>query len=198
MFTLNRTIARNSRTDLDDTANTKFALTALGYHDDTETGLSPYADDSFFESIKNFQKDHNLTIDGVMNPDGETIIKMNKKLKETPHIGGAFQDFVRNHRDMKEADTIGADKYFHCKANYEATHRGGFGETRSEILSTAREAYGIAKAYAKREGYNETAKDTLEDMAANYVGRETAKSGKFSSSREACAIFRPKGLDDKY
>ena len=34
---------------------------------------------------------------------------------------GAVGDFLGKYRDMREANTIGADKYFHCKANCEAT-----------------------------------------------------------------------------
>ena len=29
---------------------------------------------------------------------------------------------------MKDDNTIGADDYFHCKANYEAASRGKYGE----------------------------------------------------------------------
>jgi len=37
---------------------------------------------------------------------------------------GARSGFRRNFRDMKTANTIGADKLFHCKANCGATKRG--------------------------------------------------------------------------
>ena len=30
---------------------------------------------------------------------------------------GAGQDFARNYNNMRQANTIGADKYFHCVAN---------------------------------------------------------------------------------
>ena len=33
-------------------------------------------------------------------------------------------DFIRKYSDVKEANTIGADKYFHCKADYEAPKHG--------------------------------------------------------------------------
>ncbi len=32
----------------------------------------------------------------------------------------------------------------------------------------------------------------------NMHGRGASRSGRFNSSREACSIFRPKALDDKY
>lgn len=41
MFRLKGVVARDSSTDIEDSGNIKMALTALGYYDDTETGLSP-------------------------------------------------------------------------------------------------------------------------------------------------------------
>jgi len=43
---------------------------------------------------------------------------------------GAVGDFVGNYMDMREANTIGADRYFHCKANCEAAKRGTQRRTR--------------------------------------------------------------------
>ncbi len=53
---------------------------------------------------------------------------------------GAISDFVRNYGNMREANTIGADKYFHCNANCEATKRGPAGERTATVLSDVREA----------------------------------------------------------
>lgn len=72
MFELSRTIARNASLDLDDTAKVKFSMAALGHYDDSETGLSSYADDKLFTAINDFQKDNNLKVDGVIKPNGET------------------------------------------------------------------------------------------------------------------------------
>ncbi|NCC21917.1 MAG: hypothetical protein EOM26_05565 [Alphaproteobacteria bacterium] len=41
-------------------------------------------------------------------------------------------------------------------------------------------------------------KDIEEDLEANKYGRQAAKSGKFSSARSACRVFRPEALDKKY
>jgi hypothetical protein len=32
-------------------------------------------------------------------------------------VGGAAKDFAKNYPDMREANTVGADKCFHCNAN---------------------------------------------------------------------------------
>lgn len=191
MFEIKRPISRNSKTDLEDTARVKLALTSLGHYDDTETGLSPYADNQFFHSVKNFQKENGLKVDGVINPEGETHTTLKKKLSENTKAGNAFGDFWKNFNDMNETRLDGGDKYFHCKANYEATDRGWFGELSANALSDVKEL--------KDQRYSKHSQSDVDaDQNANKHGRNAAKSGKYNSAQEACAIFRPQGLDEKY
>ncbi len=104
MFTLKDRVAADSATDLDDSATIKFALTALGDYDDTETGLSPYTDNQLFHSIQSFQKKNDLTVDGVINPDGPTQAKIKEKLAQDEKAGNAFTDFINNRRDMMDTE----------------------------------------------------------------------------------------------
>jgi len=189
MFDLTTTVSRNNNTDLEDTANVKTALTALGYYDDTETGLSPYADDKMFQSVQFFQKDNNLKIDGVLKPKGETEEKLKENLKKDKKAGNAFMDFKNNFDKMNEANTDGADKYFHCVANYEATKRGWNGKLVASALSEAKEL---------KDKYWNGYEDGFDDHVANKVGRDNAKLKGYKSAQEACAIFRPDNLDEKY
>lgn len=191
MFELNDTVASNSSSNLEDTANLKMALSALGKYDDSETGLSPYGDQKLFDAIKSLQQDESLKVDGIIKPNGPTHTKIREKLQKDTKSGNAFMDFKRNYFDMRKANTIGADKYFHCKANYEASEKGHEAEKRAEQLSNLRVKY-------KKNIKNDSNKDIFEDQGANIYGREAAKTGRFKSAKEACAIFRPNGLDEKY
>ena len=197
MFELKKTVARNTQTDVEDTANVKFALTGLGYYDDTETGLSPYGDNQLFQSVQAFQDDNDLKKDGVIKPKGPTHTKIKEKLREDPKAGNALADFVKNRKEMIRANTKNADKYFHCKANYEATQRGWDGFAAANILSDLRETIFAPKEILKI-GLANTIKDAAEDQKANRYGRAAARSGKYKSAKEACAIHRPDGLDEKY
>ncbi|MEM9469265.1 MAG: peptidoglycan-binding protein [Pseudomonadota bacterium] len=191
MFKIKSTIAENSQSDLDDQAIIKTAMTTLGYYDDSDTGLNPYADRKLFHSVKDFQKDNNLKVDGVIKPDGPTQKTIKDRIKATPQTFGAFKDFTKNYLDMRQANTIDADKYFHCKANYEATSRGWRGNEVAIGLSNNREKFGqLVKGDSK--------KDRQDDQKANKHGRDAAQSGNYSSAKAACEIFRPKGLNDKY
>lgn len=59
--------------DLDDVFNIKNALKRSGHYEEPDYGITPYPDKELFSAIKRFQKDKDLKIDGIINPDGETI-----------------------------------------------------------------------------------------------------------------------------
>lgn len=189
MFKLNSTVSRDSHTNIEDNSKIKFSLTSLGYYDDTQTGLSPYSDEGLYQSINSFQESHLLERDGIIKPEGPTHQKIKSELIKNAQAGNAFIDFKNNFDRMNEANTVDADKYFHCVANYEATQRGWDGELIAHGLSNIKEL---------KDKYIRQYSDGEEDQKANKHGRQAAKSKKYNSAREACAIFRPDALDEKY
>ena len=99
------------------------------------------------------------------------------------------KDFINNYMAMREANFIGADKYFHCKANYQAASRGPGGKYFAEHFSNAREVWDQnVKGYPQQ--------DSLSDQAANIYGRSMA--GKVLSTGAACSKYRPTGLPRRY
>ncbi len=81
-----------------------------------------------------------------------------------------FKDFSRNKNEMETDGYIGNDKFFHCKANYEAAKRGKWGEFAAKTMSAVREfPYGTIKNGIQ---------DTSDDWEANRRGWQGAKSGK--------------------
>ncbi|MDA0998048.1 MAG: peptidoglycan-binding protein, partial [Proteobacteria bacterium] len=67
-FQLTSTLASNATADEDDTVAAKQAFGQLGYYQTPSYGLTPYPDQGLFDGIKKFQKDNDLTVDGVMQP----------------------------------------------------------------------------------------------------------------------------------
>jgi hypothetical protein len=97
--------------------------------------------------------------------------------------------FVRNYRDMRAVNTIGADKYFHCKANFEATSYGPGGKFFAEHFSNLREIWDQnVKGYPRW--------DSFSDQEANQWGRDQV--GEALNSCKACEKYRPVGLPDNY
>jgi len=106
-----------------------------------------------------------------------------RRLKQEGTFGqliGAVGDFWRNYNDMKDANTIGADKYFHAKANNLAAARGSVGERTAAFLSNLRENW--------FPGQNPGGIDSQSDRRANDWGRSGGDPNR----------YRPNGLDPKY
>ncbi len=101
--------------------------------------------------------------------------------------GGTF-DLWRNYRNMREANTIGADKYFHCMANCQASRKRLGGRDAAEFISEGRELF---DQYIK--GDPRSACDA--DREANRLGQEGDPN---QSCEVVCEPLRPAGLNRRY
>jgi YD repeat-containing protein len=109
-------------------------------------------------------------------------------------VGGASR-LLRNYEDMRTANTIGADKYFHCLAHCQATRTGPCGEAVSRGGGVLREVLDFPKNIL--EGLPPTASllDCMADEEANEWGREGDPA---LTCARVCDVFRPAGLPPKY
>ena len=100
---------------------------------------------------------------------------------------------------MKQANTIGADKYFHSKANCEAAQHGVEGAIVADVISNAREFLDFPKnKYIKKMSNKEILKDFAQDQYANHYGRLQGLKNPNDDCRIMVDKFRPNGLDKKY
>ena len=134
---------------------------------------------------------------------GQTAYQSSQDMNtsETPlqQIWGATKDMARNYFDMKKDKTIGGDDYFHCKANFEASQRGDYGEKTAKALGDAKERFDYFKNRLFRAKSGPQAyQDYLHDTDVNMQGRHQAKTGLYSNSREGCNYFRVDGINEKY
>jgi len=102
-------------------------------------------------------------------------------------FGGAG-DLYRNYKDMRDANTIGADKYFHCMGHCEASRRGDGGKNASELIGEGREQFDETIKGDSR-------KDCDADRAANNQGRSANPN---TPCKQVCGSLRPNGLDPRY
>ncbi|OGH97551.1 MAG: hypothetical protein A2104_02945, partial [Candidatus Melainabacteria bacterium GWF2_32_7] len=110
-------------------------------------------------------------------------------------VSGAVSDFISNYQDMKEANTIGADKYFHSKANCEAAQRGELGSAVAKGISDLREFTDKYKnIYLKGMSEAESARDSTEDQKANEYGRQQGCQYPNGDCGDIVDIYRPKDL----
>ena len=133
---------------------------------------------------------------GYIDPDGRqamspTVFMLPNglpKAKDVPGVQsvGAAKDFVKNYQAMRDANTIGADKFFHCKANCEASQRGAEGKAAATVISDTREFVD-----QNVKGDPKSASDA--DQAANAFGRAQGSNSSQACST-SCSPLAPRGL----
>ncbi|KAL4231329.1 Major acute phase reactant [Mactra antiquata] len=96
-------------------------------------------------------------------------------------FGGGARDMWRAYSDMRRANTIGADTYFHARGNYDAARRGTGGRHAAALISEGRELW---QGSISGRG----AEDTARDQEANRWGRNGNDPNR----------YRPAGLDERY
>lgn len=89
----------------------------------------------------------------------------------------AYNDFNKNINQLENSKLIGGDKFFHCKANYEAARRGEQEAAMADWLSEGREKLQYI-------AHTTDIQDASDDMEANRRGRAGALLGK--SLLESC------------
>jgi hypothetical protein len=67
-------VGNNKHNDYNDVTNAKHKLQRLAYYKDTVD--NGYIDEPLRQSIQSYQRDNNLSVDGFMNPGGETETHM--------------------------------------------------------------------------------------------------------------------------
>ena len=114
-------------------------------------------------------------------------------------IFGAISDFIRNYIDMRDANVINSDKYFHAKANCDAAKRGKIASLVATIICDVREITDLFRnTLFNKMRFTESLKDSKGDFAANKYGREQGRKYPKQDSRISVKKYRPNGLPEKY
>ena len=108
-----------------------------------------------------------------------------------PECFCAFEALGRNYRDMRRANWLDSDKYFHCKGNCEATRCGPSGEACACFISNAREVFDLLFK-------GDPPMQSLEDLIANAVGWSSSKANPRTACSVNCQMFRPRNLPAEF
>ncbi len=121
----------------------------------TADGLSePPHVKRFKKMLKKWRKDFQKAIKSIPDYTYETPVD----------FIGAGVDFAKSYIEMIETNFANSDKYFHSKANFNATRRGPAGEFFAKYFSNLRESYDM---YIKGDSYFQS----MQDQKANIYGR---------------------------
>lgn len=106
--------------------------------------------------------------------------------------------FWNNYQNMKEANTIGADKYFHALANCQSAQNGDLIET--FLLSLGREITDnlYNNPIRKKLPFNENLKDCINDWNVDMYGLNQGLKYRSVDCKGLVNKYRPNGLNLKY
>lgn len=84
LLPLKDTIGPSYQTNPDDILIAKESLRRIGYFAVPKYGITDAADENLYQSIRDFQKDHGLTVDGLLRPTGPTANSVAQHLVKIP------------------------------------------------------------------------------------------------------------------
>lgn len=134
---------------------------------------------------------------GLCPPKNDDITDCGAGQRAIKNAFKAAGDFIRNYRDMREANTIDADKYFHCKANCQASQRGLGGQATAVFVSELRE---LVDEKLKGDPVEASNADRIANYMGVIGGRESAQQGNVGEEacKDVCAPLRPKNLGEEW
>ncbi len=120
-------------------------------------------------------------------------------LEEIRTWDNACGDFARTYNEMLNAEFKYSDKYFHAKANCQASQRGIMGNIVAEALSLFREIEeGTRKVLFEGADLVEQIEDAQRDLEANKFGRMQGSRFPEMDCRDILDKYRPKSLPTEY
>jgi RHS repeat-associated protein len=137
---------------------------------------------------------------GILEKAKEKASALVDKLSEAKEyvtdFAGGVSDFVDTYSEMRDANWVNSDKYFHSKANFKASLRGPGGRYAAEKMSNLRE---ISDQYLM----GDSRASSVADQRANSYGRSQAQKLSYFryynlTYKDALPQFRPSNLPKKY
>lgn len=146
--------------------------------------------------IETFISEHSDTISNYIRGMLNDLMSLEDPLNTTAQALGIF---ISNYQQMKDANTHGADKYFHAKANCEAAQLGIVGALIGEAISELREySDQYRNINDKKLSIEESIKDCEEDQEANREGRATGWTCPIDDCGDLLKHLKPNGLPERY
>lgn len=93
-YGLSSTISASHNTKPDDVKLLKRMLSESGYYQVPDFGITPYPDTLMIEGIRQFQKDNDLVVDGIVKPEGPTMNALARSPQYTCMVCGALHGGV--------------------------------------------------------------------------------------------------------
>lgn len=188
IFNLNKDVVTSSAVAEEDMIPLKTYLKKFGAYDTPSYGMTEYPDDQLFEGIKTYQRKNNLTVDGTMKREGETIASMNKELSRNKpsRLGFNGKELSWYEDDNKIASWKGMSGKpdYQCKEYDVVTNKGPLPEGKWLVRQS------------QHQNYDQT-QTTIKQKLYNTLGGGEWPWGKYSWGNNRIWLEPAKGTDNK-
>ena len=199
LLNLEKAVRPLAPNNLDDINAVRGAMEKFGDYKGVPAGFyeRSFMDKPLEQSIKNYQKENGLTVDGILNPKGETENSINQMFRSLKEKADTAKGMYDNYREMKNLGWKNADDFFPCKANFEAAQKSEESEKFAKFPGDRKEDadYYINRIYKGFSVY-EALKDKEHDLKVNAYGlaqgRKEREKPSGRTAKEVCKEKYPK------
>lgn len=193
LLNLEKAVRPLAPNNLDDINAVRGAMEKVGDYKGVSAGFyeRSFMDKPLEQSIKNYQKENGLTVDGVLNPKGETENSINQMFRSLKEKADTAKGMYDNYREMRRLGWDKADDFFHCKANFEAAQKSEESEKFAKFLGDRKEEMDYYKNQIFRGlSAAEALKDKNHDLEVNAYGlaqgRKERENPSGRTAKEVC------------
>ena len=138
-----------------------------------------------------------LPLNGITLGNADNVIQYMKRFAPVQYALAA-SDMIKQYLLMHADNTNGNDDYFHCKAHFDATRRGKYGEQFADYWGDRKEEVDYYRNLIKGFTSQEASADYNHDRQVNKNSIHLSKNPLYRNAKEGCQRYRKNGINDRY
>lgn len=190
VFKLTNDVSSSSTVAENDMLPLKTCLKKFGAYDIPSYGMTTYPDDELFEGIKTYQRKNNLTIDGIMKKEGETINWLNREMSHNNpsrlEFNGRELSWYENDKKTATWEGISGKPNYQCKEYDTIKNKGPIPEGKWLVRQSQHQNF-----YKDQSKFDQIKSEYGSGIFGKWKG------GKYSWGNNRIGLEPAKGTDSK-
>ena len=138
-----------------------------------------------------------LPLNGITLGNADNVIQYMKRFAPIQYALAA-SDMIKHYILMRADNTKKNDDYFHCKAHFDATRRGKYGERFADYWGDRKEGFDYYWNLIKGLTPQEAITDYNHDRQVNKNSIHLSKNPLYRNAKEGCQRYRVDEINDRY
>ena len=138
-----------------------------------------------------------LPLNGITLGNADNVIQYMKRFAPVQYALAA-SDMIKHYILMRADNTKKNDDYFHCKAHFDATRRGKYGERFADYWGDRKEGFDYYWNLIKGLTPQEAITDYNHDRQVNKNSIHLSKNPLYRNAKEGCQRYRVDEINDRY